>query len=472
MAEQNWIYTTNNPHGFRLNSLSEDKRERYISNVLTREFSSTTVLASVKADYKKYEYKLNKKISSSLAIGHKFLAQELQIIRDKKPENYREKIEAIEGVKRRNQLLQMLDKYMALSQQVEGTVDERVSKVHEAFFKFPHQHGVVPEPKRMANCIRKFYEQHLPDYPIHFIVVHNDERSSEMETGAHPHIFVSTRNRKTGKRDLCSKLRQSVNRYLAAHPTEVKLWNPETRRHETHTISNIEEKMVGGRATAKLQGIVLQDMFMEHVRDNFQELDIRWRTSRKRKVMAFHKQYEDAKKPKSDRLYNLHNLLEQRAAQLKSECQNLKDVTQVKRAELSEIEKNVRTEEIYFTSVKLRIEEKETELNSLEKCVKRVKGILSSFLTPYKKLIEAIVANDKPNTVNSANECLQHHYIASPEGKNVILETVKADVEAINELCVAKDIKDVFNNVKNQMESSTNFHNQIEYKKSLPKMRI
>jgi len=471
LADKNWVFTEGNPKGFKLNEQSEEVRSAFVSKLISDEFAPKQVPASVKSNYKKYEYKLNKKIRSVMSSGDEHLACQLTLIRDQKLENYREIIESIDGVKRRNQLLKMLDTYMNLSKQVEGSEDGRSAKIHEAFFKFPHRHGVVVEPQRMAECIKSFYEKHLPDYPIRLLVVHDDERSIDMETGTHPHIFLSTKNSNTGMRDLCSSLKKVVGKYLSANPTEVSMWNPATRRHEKHTISSIDSSFVGGLAASKIQGIILQDMFMAHVRSNFQDLDVRWTKFRKRKVMSFHQQYENAKKPKADRQYNLNHLLDMHNQRLRNERKTIIARSKSSKEALLEAERRVTDEEGHLNSVRLSIEAKELELRTLEKCISSIREILTLFLAPYKKLIEGIVANDQAKAIESANECLYRHYEATPEAKKVILETVRSDAEEINSLCVDKDVIGVFNNIHGQMESRTPELPSQERKKDTPKMR-
>lgn len=319
----------------------------------------------------------------------------------------------------------------------------------------PHRHGAVVEPKRMAECIRSFYEKYLPNYPIRLLVVHDDERSINMETGTHPHIFLSTKNSKTGKRDLCTSLRKAVSNYLKAKPTEVFLWNPDTRRHDKHIISSLDNPLVSGLTASKIQGIILQDMFMTHVRMKFQDLDVKWTQSRQRKVVSFHRQYENAKKPKADRLYNLNQLLELDNQRLTNKRKTLIKKNESGKETLVELENKVMDEENHLNKVRLGIESKEIELNALKQCISSIREILTLFLGPYKKLIEGIVTNDQAKAIENANECLYHHYEATPEAKQVILETVRSDAEEINSLCVDKDVIGVFNNIHGQMESRT-----------------
>ena len=455
LAGKNWFFTESSPQGIKLNSQSEESRSAFIAKLISEEFAPKPVSTSVKSNYKKYEYKLNKKIQSVMEAGDEHLALKLTFIRDQKPQNYREIIESIERVKRRNQLLTLLDTFMDLSEKVKGSEDGRTAKMHEAFFKFPHRHGAVVEPKRMAECIRSFYEKYLPNYPIRLLVVHDDERSIDMETGTHPHIFLSTKNDKTGKRDLCSSLREAVSNYLRTKPTEVSLWNPHTRRHDKHTISSLDNPLVSGLAVSKIQGIVLQDMFMAHVRTKFQDLDVNWTQSRQRKVLSFHRQYENAKKPKADRLYNLNHLLELENQRLTNKRKTLIKKNESGKEALLELEKKVMDEESHLNKVRLGIESKEIELNALEQCISSVREILTLFLAPYKKLIEGIDANDQAKAIENANDCLYHHYETTPEAKQVILETVRSDAEAIHSLCLDKDVIGVFNNISGQMESRT-----------------
>ncbi|XNO29792.1 hypothetical protein ACL4BT_06305 [Vibrio alginolyticus] len=103
LAGKNWFFTKSSPQGFKLNSQSEESRSAFIAKLISEEFAPKPVSTSVKSNYKKYEYKLNKKIQSVMEAGDEHLALKLTFIRDQKPQNYREIIESIEGVKRRNQ---------------------------------------------------------------------------------------------------------------------------------------------------------------------------------------------------------------------------------------------------------------------------------------------------------------------------------------------------------------------------------
>ncbi|MEZ8694266.1 hypothetical protein AB6D15_18445, partial [Vibrio splendidus] len=284
LQDRNVIFNEKHPDGLRLNSISLTKRMAYIDSVLSSEFDSTNATKEDKANFKRYEYKLKQKIAKSTASGDLYVAKALKHIAVKKSKNYREIIDNIEGVKRKNQLLRMLDKYMDFASKVEGTTDQRQARVHEAFFKFPHKHGVKADPKQMADCIRSFYAEIAPNHKPKLVVVHDDERTKNSCTGTHPHIFLSTKDSVTGERNLNTTLRNAANAYLAANPTNVQLWNAEKQEHENHRVTNIDAT-VSGYAASKLTGIVIQDMFMAHVRKHFPALSIAF--TDKRTVSVF-----------------------------------------------------------------------------------------------------------------------------------------------------------------------------------------
>ncbi|EGR1583976.1 hypothetical protein P3383_05880 [Vibrio parahaemolyticus] len=363
LQDFNFIFDDKHPDGLRLNSISLAKRQAYIDRVLSSEFDSTNATKEDKANFKRYEYKLKQKIAKSTSDGDLYVAKALRHIASKKPKNYREIIESIEGVKRKNQLLGMLDKYMDFASKVKGTTDQRQARVHEAFFKFPHKHGVKADAKQMADCIRSFYAEIAPNHKPKLVVVHDDERTKNSSTGIHPHIFLSTKDSVTGERNLNVTLRNAANDYLAATPTNVQLWNAEEQIHETHRVTNIDIA-VSGYAASKLQGIVIQDMFMSHVRKQFPNLSIDFSESRSRKIKAFHEQYEDAKQPKANREYNLNALLRNANNDLRIKMK--KEVAQ-HRAKLDE--------ELRFHQAS--IAQKADELADLDKRLDRYKSMIN-----------------------------------------------------------------------------------------------
>ncbi|EGQ8084650.1 hypothetical protein ORN63_004517 [Vibrio parahaemolyticus] len=451
LTDSSWIFTPNDTEGRQINSISEEEKKAFIDAFLDDEFSENSASPKVKSDFAKYRYKFEQKIINS---GGE-IAKQLSAIYNDRPEDYRERIEAIEGLKRKGQLTKMIDKYMTLAKQVEGTSDQRESKVHEAFFKFPHQHGVKPDPKRMAECMRSFYETHAPDYSIGLLVVHDDEREKNQTTGAHPHIFVSTQNNTTGERDLAKQLRREANKYLQENPTEVALWNPDTQKHETHTVTNIDAH-VSGYAATKLQGIIIQDMFMKHVQEKFPELDVVWTKNRERKVKAFHEQYEDAKKPKADRVYNLNNYLHLRAEKIDKALKNNEKIITSQRVKHRSITQEITQAQTVLNSVTRQKQDAEYELYATENKLDKLKTALDAFITPYKKLIESILSNKRTEATIHADECLKQHQRAPEEAQIMTMDMINQEAQELDKVeGVAPDLVDIHTEMKEEIEVRT-----------------
>ena len=229
----------------------------------------------------------------------------------------------------------------------------------------------------------------------------------------HPHIFISTQNNQTGKRDLSSQLRRQANKWLEANPTQVQVWDEKNEMHVSKTVSNIDlnDKSY---ATTKLQGIIIQDMFMAHVRESFPELDVVWTKNRERTVKAFHSQYEDAKKPKADRTYNLDNMLHEQIEQKQ----------QVILEQRSELDSVMR-------------QKQDAEYNTLqaEGKLKRVEGQLAerigNIMRPYIALLEGIQRGDPEEDLNAlSDKCIKLYRIAPTEVKDPVTSMVQQAQES------------------------------------------
>jgi hypothetical protein len=339
LSDRVWIFSEKAPDGDQLKDISIADRLEIIDTIIDGEFGENTVPPAVRSNFNRYKNKLENKLGVAKELEDKTLFNELQFIYKNAPEDYAERINAIDGVKRKNQLLGMLGKYVDLSNQVKGTTSRNSAKIHEAFFKFPHQHGAVIEPKRAADCIRDFYAKHAPDYDVALLVVHDDERASNQQTGVHPHIFLSTQNNKTMKNDLNVQLRNEANKYLAANPTEIEVWNVAKQEHETKLVSRIEDHASGYAAT-KMQGIVIQDMFMAHVREHFPEFTIDFSKDRERKMKAWDDLYEDASVPKQQRSYNYHQFMTKKNQQLDKNLKQRKALNEKYRNENDKLKAN------------------------------------------------------------------------------------------------------------------------------------
>lgn len=135
---------------------------------------------------------------------------------------------ALFEIQRKNQKLDTVRKFLECHNEIESGPKPLIRKnqavIQEAFFKFPSKNevsGVSAEGR--IDLIKGFYQQVFPEYPIHFIVLHGDEDVDLKDHSDHPHLFISTKNSKTGRYDLRETQINKVNSYLKKHRPGTKL---------------------------------------------------------------------------------------------------------------------------------------------------------------------------------------------------------------------------------------------------------
>ena len=220
-------------------------------------------------------------------------------------------------IKRKAQKLDTARKFLECHNEIErgpkALIRKNQAVIQEAFFKFPSKNevsGVSPEAR--INLIKDFYQQVFPDYPIHFIVLHGDEDVNLKDHSDHPHIFISTKNSKTGRYDLRETQIQKVNSYLKKY------------RPETEPISNtpdfLESQLLFG---------YLQDMFYAYTNNRLLK-STPYFAKKNEKTEGYMNTLRningEAKKPKSERAFNLYELVKLK----KAEAENALNLAQEK----------------------------------------------------------------------------------------------------------------------------------------------
>lgn len=220
-------------------------------------------------------------------------------------------------IKRKAQKLDTARKFLECHNEIErgpkALIRKNQAVIQEAFFKFPSKNevsGVSPEAR--IDLIKDFYQQVFPDYPIHFIVLHGDEDVNLKDHSDHPHIFISTKNSKTGRYDLRETQIQKVNSYLKKY------------RPETEPISNtpdfLESQLLFG---------YLQDMFYAYTNNRLLK-STPYFAKKNEKTEGYMNTLRningEAKKPKSERAFNLYELVKLK----KAEAENALNLVQEK----------------------------------------------------------------------------------------------------------------------------------------------
>jgi len=227
---------------------------------------------------------------------------------------------ALFEIQRKNQKLDTVRKFLECHNEIESGQKPLIRKnqavIQEAFFKFPSKNevsGVSAEGR--IDLIKGFYQQVFPEYPIHFIVLHGDEDVDLKDHSDHPHLFISTKNSKTGRYDLRETQINKVNSYLKKHRPGTELIG--------ETPDFLESQLLFG---------YLQDMFYAYTNNRLLK-NTPYYAKKHEKTEGHMSTLRyingEAKKPKSDRAFNLYEL----AKIKRDEAENALNLAQQKKQE-------------------------------------------------------------------------------------------------------------------------------------------
>ncbi|HKS14964.1 MAG TPA: hypothetical protein VJS90_18180 [Pseudomonas sp.] len=206
-------------------------------------------------------------------------------------------------IKRKSQKLdtarQFLDCHNEIERGPKPLIKKNQAVIQEAFFKFPARNEVKGiSPEKRIDLIKDFYQAAFPNYPIHFIVLHGDEDSELTEHSDHPHLFISTKNSKTGRYDLRETQIKLVNAYL----DRVR---PGTD-HISEKPDYLESQLLFG---------YLQDMFYAHTNNKLLKNTL-YRAQKHEKTQEHMSKLRyingEARKPKSEREFSLYQQVKEK----------------------------------------------------------------------------------------------------------------------------------------------------------------
>ena len=209
-------------------------------------------------------------------------------------------------IKRKAQKLDTARKFLECHNEIErgpkALIRKNQAVIQEAFFKFPSKNevsGISAEGR--INLIKDFYQQVFSDYPIHFIVLHGDEDINLKDHSDHPHIFISTKSNKTGRYDLRETQIKKVNSYLKKHRPGTELIG--------ETPDFLESQLLFG---------YLQDMFYAYTNNRLLK-NTSFYAQKNEKTEGHMNTLRhingEAKKPKSERAFNLYELVKLKKAE-------------------------------------------------------------------------------------------------------------------------------------------------------------
>ncbi|WP_084885886.1 hypothetical protein [Vibrio sp. qd031] len=200
-------------------------------------------------------------------------------------------------MKRRDQRIKMLATYLNAHNQLRNKPNANNTFIQEGIIKVPHQWQVGTDIISLEDYImftRQFLEYHFPDYPIKLIVGHDDERSTDSNTGAHTHYFISARNRNTGEYDLRKAQINVVNEYIRQRSLDEKLLPHDGK------MTRVQAKEFGHYYQCLARDFANEYLFKQHSLKAEFAPDSEKKSARRKKMNA------EANLPKSERSHNYY----------------------------------------------------------------------------------------------------------------------------------------------------------------------
>ncbi|VVM92303.1 hypothetical protein PS634_02882 [Pseudomonas fluorescens] len=290
----------------RLNDYPKEQREVLLAKI-TDEAEAPTVVKNNRAELLEARTKLKNKVknaSKKETDGESILAFQ-NILNVKGIADTEQLLSdlALFEIQRKNQKLDTVRKFLECHNEIESGPKPLIRKnqavIQEAFFKFPSKNevsGVSAEGR--IDLIKGFYQQVFPEYPIHFIVMHGDEDVDLKDHSDHPHLFISTKNSKTGNYDLRETQINKVNSYLKKHRPGTELIG--------ETPDFLESQLLFG---------YLQDMFYAYTNNRLLK-NTPYYAKKHEKTEGHMNTLRyingEAKKPKSERAFNLYTLAKEK----------------------------------------------------------------------------------------------------------------------------------------------------------------
>ncbi|MCU8177218.1 hypothetical protein M2H29_20345 [Vibrio vulnificus] len=217
----------------KLSQLNDEEKEEILYNLLPEpRVANRNVKLKKRAESKR---KLKNAIASELKHGNYDAADLMkrwhEVREDQAipPSWWRKLRDNPPAMKRTKQRMSMLTEYFDLHNELCGS-EPRSNQAYlqEVVFKIPHKWKVdtsIVSLEQYSEMVTAFYREYFPDYDVILVLSHHDERLINTDTGAHCHVYVSTLNEQTKKRDLLKQQRIETAKFQRSfgpvHRTEL-----------------------------------------------------------------------------------------------------------------------------------------------------------------------------------------------------------------------------------------------------------
>ncbi|MDP5145272.1 hypothetical protein ORI98_02305 [Shewanella sp. ULN5] len=300
-----------------LDSFSQEQRVQILFDVLGGDTKKGDLYAEIKS---KSLYKIKKWIEAENASGQ-FAVLMKTYIESKKIIDINEAKDSLNliDIQRKNQKIEQIMKYInAHNALVNKPKTLNSTNFEEILFKIPIKHGVgtdIISHTEMMSTMKAFLHTFYPAYPIKLMVLHDDERLPDENTGGHVHAFISGQNSLTGEYDLRLSQIKRVNEFL------IKRGDAGECLDETGCLDYLDASAVTS---------YMQQMFYEFINEklfNKKNLVVEFSPASERNSELRKQMSEEARLPKHQRPYNFQTrkmeVLQQQVALLDEEYQSI-----------------------------------------------------------------------------------------------------------------------------------------------------
>lgn len=362
------------------------------------------------------------------------------------------------GVKRIQQRISLLSKYITLSGKVsDDKVKGFVNRVKEVILVIPSTNK-IPTIDLYGDFTRttltNFYKDNFKDFNILFAVSHLDE------TTPHSHMFIDLKNKKTGKYDFAAKELEFAIKYSQNMPNFKKM--PLLEDYKLKGRKESKQEYIYKKELNSWKAEIVQTAFFDYFNKKSLEADLGLNAeklaptkerNRRNRIIE-----EEAKKPKAERNFNYYTKqledMELKINILTKELNNSKEEKKEMTTKIIEL----KTKFDKGVSAVNNIKEKEKVLNS---------NIAAKDLEIKRKDLEI-----KNKDIVISNKDIEIDNIKKE--KKELIESINNDIDLMYDEVIEKNdilINNTYNQLKPIMNAYKNIIIEIEaVKNSIPKI--
>lgn len=351
LETENFIYINDVTH--RLYDFSFEEKSQIFDDITHPPVRDVEKNKKVKRQYK---LKIKRAINTETKKGNKEAAYFLKSIIDYERFYSNDVIDSFSKLQmqRKTQRINMLKIYLDVQNKLLDVPNRNNTYVQEGIFKIPHQWEVSNKTITAQDYIdvtKKFLAKYFSDYPIKAIVVHDDERRLNQDTGIHVHYFLSAKNNRSGCYDLCQHQKDITNKYISLNGNTVNVNNPT-------------------RKDTEMQGHFFQRLVFEFFNHNLLEqkgLIAELSSEAERKSERRIKMNKEASLPKAQREYNFKSyaleLMNKELNSKKGQVLYLDDIAVKKNDEICQLDNDITDKQILKKQTDATVKTK-TELSA------------------------------------------------------------------------------------------------------------